>query len=181
MIFGVTIMPSKRSRQQVKITRQKISTVIILILLLLIFLFFLSFSIRNMIICNHINSKDLKEYSGTYTIRKSHRLRNTIYFISLENGDVLRIAPELLKNGDDFTELSALHFTYSEPEFGLTSTYTCVGISSTNGVECYLEIEDSLNEATTGITTGILISVLILALAILVFSSFLVVYHSKKT
>ena len=115
-----------------------------------------------------------------YTVSKSHRLRNTIYFISLENGDVLRIAPEKLKRGSDFTELSTLHFIYSEPKFGLASAYTCVGISSTNGVECYLEIEDALNAARIGVYTGIFISVLTLAVAVPLFSSYRFLYRSKK-
>lgn len=173
-------MSNGKRKHQAKITRRRISHIIIMILLFLVFLFFLSFSIRNMVICNHINTNNLKEYSGKYTIRESHRTRNTIYFVFLENGDVLRITPELLKKGDDFTELSTLHFTYSKPQFGLIFAYTCVGIFSTNGAECYLEIEDSLNEATIGIYTGILISILTLSLAVTVFSSYVIVGFSKK-
>ena len=160
-------MANRRSVQKSKEAKQRVSNSIALFFLLLIGLFFLSYSIRNMIICNHINSNDLKEYSGTYTISESHRLRNTIYFVFLENGDVLRITPELLKNDSDFTELSTLHFTYSKPEFGLMSAYTCVGISNTSGNACYMGIEDSFDEAVMGIYTGVLISIPILALAIL--------------
>jgi hypothetical protein len=133
-----------------------------------------------MIICNHINSKDLKEYSGAYTISISHRLRNTIYFVSLKNGDVLRINPELLKGANDFKELSTLRFIYSEPEFGLTNAFTCVGMSSADGDNCYMEIADSLNEATKGICIGILFSILTLAVAILLFYTYRIVYRSKK-
>jgi hypothetical protein len=124
-----------------------------------------------MVICNHINSNDLKEYSGTYIISESHRLRNTIYFAFLENDDVLRITPELLKNDSDFTESSTLHFTYSKPKLVLMSAYTCVGISNISGNTCYMEIEDSFDEAVLGIYTGMLISIPILALAILVIKS----------
>lgn len=168
----------RKSKQQIKMTRQKISNIIILTVLLLMFLFFLAFFIRNLIICNNINSANLKEYSGAYTISKSHRLRNTIYFISLENGDVLRITPELLKSDYDFSEFSTLHFTYSEPEFGFVTTYTCVGISSANGDKCYMEIKDSLDEATIGVCAGVLFSILTFSLTVLF--SYLFYFGSKK-
>ena len=124
---------------------------------------------------------NLKEYSGTYTISKSHRLRNTTYFISLGNGDILRITPELLENSSFLGKFPTLHFTYSEPEFGLRSAYMCVGISSTDGDECYLAFENSYEEAQQGIYTGVLITILTLVLAVLVFTSFLMVYRSKKS
>lgn len=160
-------MSHKRSKQQVIIIKQILSTIIILILLLLIFVFFLSFSIRNIIISNHINSNKLKEYSGMYTISKSHRLRNTIYYIYLENGDVLRITPELLKKGTDFTQDSTLCFMYSEPKSGRESAYTCIAISNTNGNRCYLDCDDSRTAATASTFFGAIMSFLILCLIIL--------------
>lgn len=160
-------MSYRRSKQKIKITNQSMSNIVLLALLFLMFLFFLSFSIRNIIIYNQINHNDLKEYSGFYTILESHRPRNTIYYIQLENGDVLRVTPELLKEGFDFVQFSALNFTYSEPKFGLISAYTCVNISSTNSTDCYLESKDSLDEATTGIYVGTIISFLIICLLFL--------------
>lgn len=175
-------MSNRRSKQQVKIARQRLSNVIILFFLLLMFLFFLSFSIRNIIICNHINNNKLKEYSGMYTISESHRLRNTIYYVYLENGDVLRITPELLKDDRDFAQFSTLHFTYSAPKFGLVSAYTCVEISDINRNEHYIECKDSLDEATTGTYVGIIMSFIFLCLIVLpscaLFSQ--AIHHQKK-
>ena len=168
------------SKQQKNTIRKKVYSILTLIVLLLIFLFFLSFSIRNATICTNINSRNLKEYSGSYNISISHRARNTIYYVSLENGDMVQITPELLKNGSDFSEHPVIHFVYSEPRFGLPSGYTCVGIYSTNNSECYMEIEDSLGNAKIGMYIGITFSIITFALAVLLFVSYLTAYHFKK-
>lgn len=173
-------MSSRKSKQQNAVARQKRHSIITLIALLLMFLFFAVFSGININICGRIRSKDLKDYSGPCTINESHRSRNTIYFVSLENGDILRISPELITNNSEFMEQSILHFTYSKPEFGFPNSYTCVGISSEDGSVCYMAVEDALESAKGKASIGVFFSVLTFALLILMLSIYFFVYHSKK-
>ena len=160
-------MPRKKNAQKAKEFRRRLSDIMALILLFIIFLFFLSYTIRNTIICNNIKTEKLIQYSGGFEIQKVHRTRNVIYFIYLENGDVIRADQDLLKTHCDFTQFSSLSFTYSAPKFGLKSAYTCVEITDLSGAEFYLNSDRSLKEATGCIYLGTFFSVLLAAVIIL--------------
>ena len=173
-------MSSRKSKQQRIVARQKMGAIIVLITLFLMLLFFVLFSGINMSICDHIRSKELKDYSGPYTISESHRSRNTIYFVSLANGDILRVTPELLADNSAFMDHSNLHFTYSKPKFGFPNSYTCVEISSEDGAVCYMAVEDVLNESKGKAYIGIFFSVLLFTLLVLMLFIYSFVYPSKK-
>ena len=159
-------MASKRNRQQSKMTVRKLSNILVWILLFLFFLYFLAFSIRNIIICRNINTGNLKEYSGRYEIRESRRSRNTLYYISLENGDVVRIDPELLENSESLTQYSSLHITYSTPKFGFPPVYPCIEATNIEGNMIFLSREISSNKAKLGIYTGLFLTLLVLIIPI---------------
>lgn len=159
-------MSGKKNGQYAKVTKRKISSLCVLILFLLLFTYFMAFSIRNIIVCGNISTGNLKTYSGRFEICKARRTRNTLYFLSLENGDVVRIAPELLEDGIDLAQYSNLHFAYSAPKFGLAPAYTCIEITSIDGNRILLNDEVSKNEAKIGIYTGLFFTVLVVALII---------------
>lgn len=162
-------MPKKKKRQQIKERRQRVGNIMLLIFLFLSFLFFLSFSIISAIIHSNINAGNLKQYAGNYEIRKSNRSRNVVYFIYLQNGDVLRLNPDLLEYRSDFLyQHFPLSFTYSAPKVGLIPSYTCVEIADINGTVSYLSSNRSLQEATAGIYLGAFFSILLAAAIVLV-------------
>lgn len=159
-------MSGKKNGQYAKVTKRRISNICVLVVLLLMFAYFLAFSIRNIIICRNISTGNLKTYSGAFEVSKARRARNTLSFLSLENGDVVRIAPELLEDGIHLEQYSNLHFAYSAPQFGFAPAYTCIEITSIGGSRILLNDEVSKNEAKLSIYTGLFFTVLVAALII---------------
>lgn len=162
-------MSARKSRQKVNILRQRISTLLAVMLLLFMSLFFLFRTVSSIVICRNIHADDLMEYSGPYTLTKSHPPRNTVYYATLGNGDVLRITPELLAADCDLGSYSALCFLYSVPQTGFSSAYTCVGISDMERDECYLSVDDAYAEAVGGAWVYGILSTLTLGMLAVMF------------
>jgi len=159
-------MASKRSRQRIKNNKRRLVTMIALVFLLLMLSYFLAFSIHNLIVCRNIHSGNLKEYSGSFNITKVQRTRNTVYFFTLENGDVIRAIPELIEHGESITQFTNLRFTYATPKSGFPPAYTGVEITEQEGTAVFLTPENASEEAQKGAALGIIFFAIVLALII---------------
>ena len=93
-------MAGKDRAMAKKKTSIKISNIALIVALILIFAYFLSFGIRNVTVCNNIKFNKLKEYQGSVEIATENRTRNTVYFIALDNGDIVRVNSDLLEKGN---------------------------------------------------------------------------------
>ena len=80
----------------------RLRSVAAVLFLTIILLYSLFFSFQNILLCRHIEDGDFMEYVGEFTVSKKTRVRNTIYFITLANGDVIRVNPNLVKNNEVF-------------------------------------------------------------------------------
>ena len=141
-----------------KKTSIKISNIALIAALILIFAYFLSFGIRNVTICSNIKSDELKEYQGSVEITNENRTRNTVYFIALDNGDIVRVNPDLLENDADLEQFEQLTIKYSEPKYGLKRAYTAVEISARNNDTVLLDDQASSEEAKSGAYIGFIFS-----------------------
>jgi len=159
-------MIRKKNLQKKKELRRRLSLIITLIILCLMLLFFLSYTIRNAIICNNIKTGNLMQYVGEFEVQKARRTHITIYFVSLGNRDVIRINPNLLNPHCDLTQFSELRFTYSAPEFGFTRAYTCVQVANLDNSESYLDMDISYDEATGCVYLGVVLSALLIVILI---------------
>ena len=111
-----------------KKTSIKISNIALIVVLILIFAYFLLYGIRDVTVCNNIKTDELKEYQGNVELKTENRTRNTVYFIKLDNGDTVRVNPDLLESGADLEQYEQLSIRYSEPKYGLKGAYTAVEI-----------------------------------------------------
>ena len=141
-----------------KKTSIKISNIALIAALILIFAYFLSFGIRNVTVCSSIKSDVLKEYQGNVEITKENRTRNTVYFIALDNGDIVRVNPDLLENGADLEQYEQLSIRYSEPKHGLKRAYTAAEISTGDNDTILLDGQASYEEAKGGAYIGFIFS-----------------------
>ena len=91
-----------------KKTSIKISNIALIAVLILIFAYFLLYGIRNVTVCNNIESDELKAYKGNVEITTENRTRNTVYILTLDNGDTVRVNPDLLENGADLEQYEQL-------------------------------------------------------------------------
>ena len=111
-------------------TSIKISNITLIAVLILIFAYFLLYGIRNATVYCNIKSDELKEYQGNVEITTENRIRNTVYYIALDNGDIVRVNPDLLENGADLEQYEQLLIRYSEPKYGFKRAYTAAEISA---------------------------------------------------
>jgi hypothetical protein len=118
---------------------------------------------------NNINKGNLKEFTGGFEIRKEHRTRNFIYFITLDNGDVLRITPELLENHQFLSNYDELHFTYISTNVYFSSEYIGVEITNTEHNIFFLDKTTTLAEYKGFVYVGASLAILILIISLPVY------------
>ena len=141
-----------------KKTSIKISNIALIAVLLLIFAYFLLYGIRNVTVCNNIESDELKAYKGNVEITTENRTRNTVYILTLDNGDTVRVNPDLLENGADLEQYEQLSIRYSEPKHGLKRVYTAAEISTGDNDTILLDGQASYEEAKGGAYIGFIFS-----------------------
>lgn len=141
-----------------KKTSIKISNIALIAALILIFAYFLLYGIRNVTICCNIESDELKEYQGNVEIAKENRTRNTVYILTLDNGDTVRVNPDLLESGSDLEQYEQLSIRYSEPKYGLKRAYTVAEISAGDNDTILLDDQSSYAEAKGGAYIGFIFS-----------------------
>ena len=141
-----------------KKTSIKISSIALIAAMILIFVYFLLCGIRNITVCNNIKSNEMKEYQGNVEITTENRTRNTVYFIALDNGDIVRVNPDLLENGADLEQYERLSINYSEPKYGLKRAYTAVEISAGDNDTILLDDHATYEEAKGGAYIGFIFS-----------------------
>ena len=149
-----------------KKTSIKISNIALIAVLILIFAYFLLCGIRNVTVCSNIKSDELKEYQGSVEITNENRTRNTVYFIALNNGDIVRVNPDLLENDADLEQYEQLSIRYSEPKYGLKRAYTAVEISARDNDTILLEAQTTYEEAKGGAYIGFIFSGVIVLILI---------------
>ena len=141
-----------------KKTSIKISNIALIAVLILIFAYFLLYGIRNVTVCNNIKTDELKEYQGNVELKTENRTRNTVYFIKLDNGDTVRVNPDLLESGADLEQYEQLSIRYSEPKYGLKRAYTAAEISAGDNDTILLDDQSSYVEAKGGAYIGFIFS-----------------------
>ena len=141
-----------------KKTSIKISNIALIAVLILIFAYFLLYGIRNVTVCNNIKTDELKEYQGNVELKTENRTRNTVYFIKLDNGDTVRVNPDLLESGADLEQYEQLSIRYSEPEYGFKGAYTAVEIRAGDNDTILLDDQSSYAEAKGGAYIGFIFS-----------------------
>ena len=141
-----------------KKTSIKVSSIILIVVVGLIFAYFLLYGIRNVTVCNNIKSEKLIEYQGNMEVIKESRTRNTVYFLKLDNGDTVRVNPDLLESGSDLEQYEQLSIRYSEPKYGLKRAYTVAEISAGDNDTILLDDQSSYAEAKGGAYIGFIFS-----------------------
>ena len=141
-----------------KKTSIKISNIALIVVLILIFAYFLLYGIRDVTVCNNIKTDELKEYQGNVELKTENRTRNTVYFIKLDNGDTVRVNPDLLESGADLEQYEQLSIRYSEPKYGLKGAYTAVEICAGDNDTILLDDQASYEEAKGGAFIGFIFS-----------------------
>lgn len=94
----------------------------------------------------HIKSGDLKSFTGSYSVEDIHLHRNTVYFITLENGDRLILLPELVQENEFGIKYDELSFAYSVPYRPLCGAYTVVSIQSIDEEKEIVSLDASTDE-----------------------------------
>ena len=163
-----------------KKTSIRISNIALIAALILIFAYFLSFGIRNVTVCSSIKSDELKEYQGNVEITAENRTRNTVYFIALDNGDIVRVNPDLLENGADLEQYEQLTIKYSEPKYGLKRAYTAVEISAGDNETILLDDQVTYEEAKGGAFIGFIFSGVIALILISVSVGYVIAQRNIK-
>jgi len=163
-----------------KKTSIKISNIALIAALILIFAYFLSFGIRNVTVCSSIKSDVLKEYQGNVEITKENRTRNTVYFIALDNGDIVRVNPDLLENGADLEQYEQLSIKYSEPKYGFKGAYNAVEISAGDNDTILLDDQATYEEAKDGAYIGFIFSGVIALILIAVSVGFVMIQNRSR-
>lgn len=163
-----------------KKTSIKISNIALIAALILIFAYFLSFGIRNVTVCSSIKSDVLKEYQGNVEITKENRTRNTVYFIALDNGDIVRVNPDLLENGADLEQYEQLSIKYSEPKYGFKGAYNAVEISAGDNDTILLDDQATYEEAKDGAYIGFIFSGVIALILISVSVGYVIAQRNIK-
>jgi len=158
----------------------KISNIALIAALILIFACFLLYGIRNVTVCNNIKNDELKEYQGNVEITTENRTRNTVYFIALDNGDIVRVNPDLLEKGADMEQYEQLSIRYSEPKYGLKRAYTVAEISAGDNDTILLDDQSSYAEAKGGAYIGFIFSVVIALILISVSVGYVIAQRNIK-
>lgn len=161
-------------------TSIKISNIALIAALILIFAYFLSLGIRNVTVCSNIKSDELKEYQGSVEITNENRTRNTVYFIALDNGDIVRVNPDLLENGADLEQYEQLSIKYSEPKYGFKRAYNAVEISAGDNDTILLDDQATYEEAKGGAYIGFIFSGVIALILIAWGVGFVVIQKGTK-
>lgn len=146
----------KRSNRENK----RLRSVAAVLLLTIILLYSLLFSFQNILLCRHIEDSDFMEYVGEFAVSKKTRARNTIYFITLANGDVIRVNPDLVKNNEVFLSNTSLQFIYSSPQYCFSSVYHCVEIRNPSDETLYLSSATSYSEAKSLASIGLALTLI---------------------
>lgn len=163
-----------------KKTSIKISNIALIAALILVFAYFLLYGIRNVTICNNIKTDELKEYQGNVEITPENRTRNTVYFIKLDNGDTVRVNPDLLESGADLGQYEQLSIRYSEPKYGLKRAYTAVEIRAGDNNTILLDDQASYEESTGGAYIGFIFSGVIALILIAVSVGTVMIQKSNR-
>ena len=158
----------------------KISNVALIAVLILIFTYFLLYGIRNMTICSNIESGELKEYRGSVEKATENRTRNTVYFLALDNGDIVRVNPDLLENGADLEQYEQLSIKYSEHKYGLKRAYNAVEISAGDNDTILLNDQVTREEVKSGIYIGFIFSGVTALILIAVGIRFVMIHKDTK-
>lgn len=158
----------------------KISNIALIAALILIFAYFLLYGIRNVTVCNNIKNDELKEYQGNVEITTENRTRNTVYILTLDNGDTVRVNPDLLESGADLEQYEQLSIRYSEPKYGLKGAYTAVEIRAGDNDTILLDDQASYAEAKGGAYIGFIFSVVIALILISVSVGYVIAQRNIK-
>lgn len=161
-------MSKQGNNQSIRKAKLKTSNLFLLIILTLLLLFSIVFSVKNVLFSLHIQKDNYMEYVGSFTVKEETRTRNTIYYISFENGDVIRVNPDHIENNEEFLSNSSLHFIYSSPRYCFSSAYHCVEIKNPSNGTLYLERSVACSEAKVGIYIGFAIAFVVFLLMILI-------------
>ena len=161
-------------------TNIKTSNIILIVVTVLIFAYFLLYGIRNITVCNNIQSKNLIEYHGNVEVSKEVRTRNTVYFLKLDNGDIIRVNPDLFKQNEDLKQYEQLSIKYSEPKHGIKRAYSAVEINAVENDTTLLDSQASYDEAKGGAYIGFAFSGVTLLILIVPCLGFALVKKSSN-
>ncbi len=152
-----------------KNTKHKLSNIIFLIVLIFLLTMLIVSAVKGISLCNHIQNNDVKEYVGEFTVRKQSSSKNTRYYITLENGDVVKADPDNIEDNGEFLSASSLSFTYSSPKYAFSSAYNCVEIRDAESGTVYLNSSDVYSDAKVGVYIAFAIAFVFFLITILVF------------
>ncbi len=150
-------------------TKYKLSNIIFLIVLIFLLTMLIVSAVKGILLCNHIQNNDVKEYVGEFTVRKQSSSRNTRYYITLGNGDAVRVDPDNIENNEEFMSASSLSFTYSSPKYAISSAYNCVEIRDAESGTVYLNSSAVYSDAKVGVYIAFAIAFVFFLITILVF------------
>ena len=163
-----------------KKTNIKVSSIILIVVVGLIFAYFLLYGIRNVTVCNNIKSEKLIEYQGNAEVIKESRTRNMVYFLKLDNGDIVRVNPDLLENGADLEQSEELSIKYSVPKYGFKRAYGAIEIRAGGNEAILLDMQVSYDEAKAGAYIGFAFSGVIAIILTCVGVGFVIVQKGTK-
>lgn len=112
----------------------------------------------NSVVYLHVKTGDVKTFTGSYSVEEIHLHRNTVNFITLENGDRLLLLPEWVEESKFDGQYKELAFAYSAPYRPLCGAYTTVNIQTTDSQTEIVETDTALKEAGISMITGFLLS-----------------------
>ena len=158
----------------------KVSNIILIVIVVLIVAYFLLYGIRNITVCNNIQSEVLNEYHGNVEVIRETRTRNIVYFLQLDNGDTVRVNPDLLENDASLEQYEQLSIKYSEPKYGLKKAYTAVEVRAGDNDTILLDSQTSYDEAKGGAYIGFAFSGVVSLILIVVGVGFAFVQKNIK-
>lgn len=182
-------MSREKTAQKKKLLRQRIGNGCCLIGLSIMTLFFWVNMVCSAVVWVQIRTDALHTYSGGFELKQREIHRNTLYYMVLENGDVLYTNTDEPETARALQEKDRLQFSYamrgcgyrySFPEEDIFSAYTCVEIAGVDGNDTYLMLQTSEKEAALRAVLGAFFGTLCLGLAVIFVSPGFVTGRKRK-
>ena len=130
-----------RSKQRRNEQRKKGELFLSLGIVLSCGIYFFLLSLQTWATLNSCDSGGLRSYEGHFTVNRVALLRNTNYYITLNNGDVIEVPSEYLSNDakEELRSNSIMEFRYSHFKRPFKNSYLIVSISSKDKGISYID------------------------------------------